>query len=126
MILFAWLPAIVFGTGFFVWEHSLFVEDMREPLQVFLPEQAGTLAGLTDTLAVEDEAIARHSVWSWLLYTFLRYPQGGITVLMVGIIAPPLISQDVRSRAFCCTFRGLSRAGSMHWENSQRSGSSCS
>lgn len=104
MILFAWLPAIVFGTGFFLWEHSLTVDDMREPLRVFLPTQAGALAGLTDSLRIEDEAVARHSVWSWLLYTFLRYPQGGIIVLMVGIIAPPLISQDVRSRAFLLYF----------------------
>ena len=49
-------------------------------------------------------------MWSWLLYTFLRYPQGGIMVLMVGIIAPPLISQDVRSRAFLLYFsRPLAR-----------------
>jgi ABC-2 type transport system permease protein len=110
MILFAWLPAIGFGAGFFFWEHSLMVEDMREPLKVFLPEQAGTLAGLTDRLSIEDEVVARHSVWSWLLYTFLRYPQGGIVVLMIGIVAPPLISQDVRSRAFLLYFsRPISR-----------------
>jgi len=61
-------------------------------------------------LRIEDEVEARHSIWSWLLYTFLRYPQGGIMVLMVGIIAPPLISQDVRSRAFLLYFsRPLAR-----------------
>lgn len=105
MMFFAWLPAIWFGAGFFLWEHSLMVPEMREGLEVFIPKQAAPLKGLTAQLSVDDnEVLARHSVWSWLLYTFLRYPQGGIMALMVGIIAPPLISQDVRSRAFLLYF----------------------
>lgn len=110
LMFFAWLPAIWFGAGFFFWEHSLMVPEMREGLEVFIPDQAEPLRGLTTQFAVEDEMAARHSIWSWLLYTFLRYPQGGIMVLMVGIIAPPLISQDVRSRAFLLYFsRPLAR-----------------
>jgi ABC-2 type transport system permease protein len=105
MMFFAWLPAIWFGAGFFLWEHSLMVPEMRDGLEIFIPEQAAPLKGLTAQLDVaDDEVTARHSVWSWLLYTFLRYPQGGIMALMVGIIAPPLISQDVRSRAFLLYF----------------------
>jgi ABC-type transport system involved in multi-copper enzyme maturation permease subunit len=105
MMLFAWLPAVWFGAGFFLWEHSLMVPEMREGLEIFLPDQATPLKGLTSRFAVKaDEIAARHSVWSWLLYTFLRYPQGGLMVLMVGVIAPPLISQDVRSRAFLLYF----------------------
>jgi ABC-2 type transport system permease protein len=104
MMFFAWLPAIWFGTGFFLWEHSLLNKDMREGLKVFIPRDAEPLRGLTASLDSTDDVVARHSVWSWLLYTFLRYPQGGILALMVGIIAPPLISQDVRSRAFLLYF----------------------
>ena len=104
MMFFAWLPAIWFGVGFFLWEHSLLNRDMREAVQIFLPRHLSGLSGLSESMAVDDEDAARHSVWSWLLYTFLRYPQGGIMVLMVGIIAPPLISQDVRSRAFLLYF----------------------
>lgn len=104
MMFFAWLPAIWFGAGFFFWEHSLMNKEMREGLEIFIPKSAEPLRGLTRGLESTDDVVARHSVWSWLLYTFLRYPQGGIMALMVGIIAPPLISQDVRSRAFLLYF----------------------
>lgn len=104
MMFFAWLPAIWFGAGFFFWEHSLMNKEMREGLEIFIPQSAEPLRGLTRGLESTDDVVARHSVWSWLLYTFLRYPQGGIMALMVGIIAPPLISQDVRSRAFLLYF----------------------
>ena len=110
MMFFAWLPAIWFGAGFFFWEHSLTVPEMRDALEAFIPEQAAPLRGLTARFAVEDVAAARHSVWSWMLYTFNRYAQVLIMVLVVGVIAPPLISQDVRSRAFLLYFsRPLSR-----------------
>ncbi len=109
MMFFAWLPAIWFAAGFLIWEQSLLEPDMRDALQVFLPDSPA-FEGLTERVNIDDEVVARHSVWSWLLYAFLRYPQGGIMVLMVGIIAPPLISQDVRSRAFLLYFsRPLAR-----------------
>jgi ABC-type transport system involved in multi-copper enzyme maturation permease subunit len=110
LMFFAWLPSIWFGSGFFFWEHSLTVPEMREALEAFIPSQAAPLKGLTGRFAVEDVVAARHSVWSWLLYTFNRYAQVLIMVLVVGVIAPPLISQDVRSRAFLLYFsRPLSR-----------------
>ena len=53
---------------------------------------------------------ARHHVWAWLLQTLFRYPQGVLMVLVVGLVAPPLIAQDVRSRAFLLYFsRPLTR-----------------
>lgn len=103
VMLFAWIPVVWFSFGFFVWEHSLYEPGMREMLEAFLL-QPNLLSGVADDLQVQDEFAARHSVWSWLLLTFLRYPQSIIVVLMVGIIAPPLISQDVRSRAFLLYF----------------------
>jgi len=52
----------------------------------------------------------RHLVWSWLLSNFFRYPQAVVMALMVGIIAPPLVAQDVRTRAFMLYFsRPLTR-----------------
>jgi len=46
----------------------------------------------------------RHEVWSFILLTFMRYPQSVLMVLVVGIIAPPLISQDLRTRAYLIYF----------------------
>lgn len=52
----------------------------------------------------------RHGVWAWLLFIFFRYPQGMLMVLVVGLIAPALIAQDVRTRAFLLYFsRPLTR-----------------
>jgi hypothetical protein len=52
----------------------------------------------------EAHGVARHHVWSLLLLTFFRVPQAVLMVLLVGMIAPPLISQDFRSRAFLLYF----------------------
>lgn len=46
----------------------------------------------------------RHFVWSELLLMLFRYPQAWLMVVMVGIAAPPLISHDIRSRAFLIYF----------------------
>jgi hypothetical protein len=52
----------------------------------------------------------RHYWWSVFLWIFFRYPQGVLIALVVGIVAPPLIAQDVRSRAFLLYFsRPLTR-----------------
>ncbi|HMO15374.1 MAG TPA: ABC transporter permease subunit [Pirellulaceae bacterium] len=42
----------------------------------------------------------RTAMWSWILLNFFRSFQGIGVVLLVGLIVPPLIAQDVRSRAF--------------------------
>jgi ABC-type transport system involved in multi-copper enzyme maturation permease subunit len=104
MMFFAWLPAIGFGAGFFISEHSLMDHEFRRGLRYFLFGDEQVLGELINQMNLDDEVTARHSVWSFLLYSFLRYPQGAIMALMVGIIAPPLISQDVRSRAFLLYF----------------------
>ncbi|NQT36189.1 MAG: ABC transporter permease subunit [Planctomycetes bacterium] len=46
----------------------------------------------------------RHRLWSWLLLSFFRYPQGTLLVFVVGLVAPSLIARDVRSRAFLLYF----------------------
>jgi len=52
----------------------------------------------------------RHDVWSYLLLTLMRYPQALLMVVVVGIVAPPLISQDLRTRAYLIYFaRPISR-----------------
>lgn len=106
MIFFAWLPALWFGVGFFVWEQSTVDPRWSEGLALFLVEMpsTGPLADIRDAATIDDPHEARHAVWSSLLQSFFRYPQGVLMVLVVGIIAPPLISQDFRSRAFLLYF----------------------
>ena len=47
-----------------------------------------------------DPKTIRGTIWNFMLANFLRYPQSMLTLMIVGIIVPPLISRDMRSRAF--------------------------
>jgi ABC-type transport system involved in multi-copper enzyme maturation permease subunit len=111
MIFFAWLPAGVYAFGFFFWEKSLLTPEFAEPIEGFVqtaPEEFKDI--VLDGMRAQDPASARHGMWAWLLYSFFRKPQGFVMVVVVGLIAPPLISQDIRSRAFLLYFsRPISR-----------------
>ena len=85
-----WLPALYLSVGFLFYEQWLAQERPRHAVESFL-------SGFP---VVQD----RHHAWSWLLWVFFRYPQGLWMVIVVGLIAPPLIAQDVRTRAFLLYF----------------------
>lgn len=117
VLLAAWLPTIVFGIFFFSYEKYLQVVEEFPTAQI---AQDSVLAGMTEEtpefeiiqrgLTATDIGEGRHLIWSWLLSTFLRIPQAIMTLLVVGMIAPPLISRDIRSRAFLLYFsRPLNR-----------------
>jgi ABC-type transport system involved in multi-copper enzyme maturation permease subunit len=92
--------------GFFIWEQSMLNPEWRDGMDPFFEQMPneGPLANIRSSATIEDPVASRHAVWSWLLQSFFRYSQGLIMVLVVGIIAPPLISQDMRSRAFLLYF----------------------
>lgn len=106
ILFFAWLPAIFIAIGFFVYEQYLLHAVQAEALTVFMPDLVPELSRSPDQLAALAERLHtdRHWVWAQLLWTFFRYPQGLVLVLVVGLVAPPLISQDVRTRAFMLYF----------------------
>ncbi len=105
MLMLAWLPALWYSIGFAIWEQSLRYPQMAEGLEVFLDEAAPELHGtVLSGLSSQDASLARHQIWSYLLFSFFRYSQVVVLVVVVGIIAPPLISQDIRSRAFLIYF----------------------
>ena len=102
MLFFAWLPAAALGIAFFAYEQALERPEMRRALPIILRQLPQSKVAVK---AWEANATgARHEVWSLLLLTFFRYPQAVLMVLLVGMIAPPLISQDFRSRAFLLYF----------------------
>lgn len=112
MLFFAWLPALWFGVGFFLWEQAVLYPDWRQTLRPFLQGMPPTpeFNQIREAVRTGDLESSRHTVWAWLLQTFFRNPQGVVMVMVVGLIAPPLISQDVRSRAFLLYFsRPLTR-----------------
>ncbi|MFW6169706.1 MAG: ABC transporter permease [Planctomycetota bacterium] len=119
MLIFAWLPTAVTGLGFFVYEQALEHQQWKRaavqvmdwhlasgpaaPSSDFPIDSKAGMADLRDRFARRPEDV-RHEVWSLLLMAFFRYPQGLLMVLIVGIIAPSLISLDMRSRAFLLYF----------------------
>lgn len=42
----------------------------------------------------------RHAAWSFMLFAFFRYPQTFGMVVILGLVAPRLISYDLRSRGY--------------------------
>jgi ABC-2 type transport system permease protein len=112
LLLASWLPVIWFASGFFIWEQAAVQTDWRQmvvSLQHGLPPDP-VLDRIKEAVLSGKLETVRHTVWAWLLKTFIRYPQLIVMVLVVGLIAPPLISQDIRSRAFLIYFsRPLTR-----------------
>jgi ABC-type transport system involved in multi-copper enzyme maturation permease subunit len=105
MMFFAWLPALWFAVGFFIWEQSLQYPQLAEGMEVFLESAAPELRNsIMSDVNSANPAVARHQVWAYFLFSFFRYSQAVLLAIVVGIVAPPLISQDIRSRAFLIYF----------------------
>ena len=113
ILFFAWLPTLWYGLGFFIWEQSLLNPQWSDALRPFLSgvPETSPLGELLQEANATDSTAARHGVWAWLLQSFFHTPQGVGMALVVGMIAPSLISQDIRSRAFLLYFsRPLARS----------------
>lgn len=106
--LVAWLPMLYFGITFFAYE--AYVEQWvggqlgargpwTEILRNFLPLPRDLLDRIFG-----DPLEARSRLWTMLLFLFFRFPQAGLLAVAVGLIAPPLIARDIRSRAFILYF----------------------
>lgn len=112
----ALLPLLFIALPFFLFEQSTRDPVLWQafagvvqwmPQGMLLRDAIGTLP--SQPTAEEFDAL-RHPIWSYLLLTFLRYPQAFLMVMLVGIVAPPLISQDLRTRAYLIYFaRPISR-----------------
>jgi len=102
MLILAWLPIVVPAAGLFVFEYSstepefqqFAVQVLSGPLNQ--PELANQIIG--------DPAGARHEVWSILILAFFRYPQLLSMVVLIGLVAPMLVSYDLRTKAYLIYF----------------------
>lgn len=139
ILLLCWLPVLYWGLGIFLTEQAIqatgfgatpseiaqrsgseqleeqirqeavdqFAVQLDDELE-FLPQKDALLESINSN----DKQHIRHTIWSWLLMTFFRYPQGTAMLFLLGFIVPGLISQDVRSRAFLVYFsRPIGRLG---------------
>ena len=110
MLFFAVMPTLVLAIPFFAFEQAIQNPATWQGARGLLNNvpQADALnellAGDISNATPDQIQAARHDVWSFLLLTLFRYPQATLMVLVIGIAAPPLISNDVRSRAFLIYF----------------------
>lgn len=125
-LLFAWSPALFFAASFFAFEQAIDegrLSSMREGarmgrnldgvgmLGTVLAETLGRQSG-SEAPKTEEEEIeqTRRLVWSRLLLAFVRAPQAVLLAVVVGLIAPALISRDLRAKAWLVYFtRPVSR-----------------
>ena len=102
MLFLAWLPAVGLGFILFVYEFSLTQPVEQMGAQAVLRNMPNS--GPVIRAMLTDPAGSRREVWAYLLLTLFRYPQGVLMVLVVALVAPPLISRDMQSRAFLLYF----------------------
>jgi len=115
MMFFAWVPGLVMGFMIFIYEQSAKqggeVQDVMSAGAMALAthenpdiifrriQQERLLTGERPGLGAE-----RHLFWSSLLLVLFRRSQPFLLIPIVAVIAPPMISQDFRSRAFLLYF----------------------
>ncbi len=112
----AFIPLMFTGIPFFLFEQSVRDPALWQAFSGFIrgmPQNhmlRETIGAIPHHPTPEQFEAVRHQVWSFLTLTFLRYPQAFLMVIIVGIVAPPLISQDLRTRAYLIYFaRPISR-----------------
>ena len=101
-LVFLLLPVALVGTGIFFFEQASEQPGTRLAFARAIAQYRGTSELATEIMVNPDSV--RHDVWSYLIYAFFSYPQAVGMVMIVGLIAPRLIAQDVRSRAFLLYF----------------------
>ncbi len=119
MMFFAWVPGVIMGFMIFLFEQAEKNDGASRQilgnLSALMITGQGNDPDLREALSRifrqnESPDVRRHTFWSLLLLNLFRRTQPFLLIPIVGLIAPPLISQDFRSRAFLLYFsRPMSR-----------------
>jgi ABC-2 type transport system permease protein len=131
MVFFAWSPALVFAMSFFAFEQAIDegrLANMRDAARAGRNLDGVGMLGtvLADTLGRTpghaagtrpvrresgspvdpkvDIAETRRVVWSRLLLAFMRVPQAVLLAVVIGLVAPALVSRDLRAKAWLVYF----------------------
>ena len=101
-MIFLLFPVAIVGASIFFFEQANEQPGARMAFARTLSQYRG--AGELANEVIINPDLVRHDVWSYLIFAFFSYPQAVGMVMIVGLIAPRLIAQDVRSRAFLLYF----------------------
>jgi ABC-type transport system involved in multi-copper enzyme maturation permease subunit len=104
ILMFMVVPALVVGAFVAAFEQSVERSDARDAMRWLMRSPAGQRAveraGIDSSHAIAEPATARHFAWSYLLFILFRYPQSFGMILVLGLVAPRLISYDLRSKGY--------------------------
>ena len=103
LLIFAWLPIFFPALGIFAFEFASTDADWSRLVIGLLSSPMIDQRDLALEMMQDPEG-ARHQVWSALILSFFRYPQAVAMVMLVGLIAPMMISYDLRSKAYLMYF----------------------
>lgn len=119
-VFFAWSPALFFAASFFAFEQAIDegrIASLQERaargrnldgiglLGTVLADTLGKAGEAEPRLSQEAEVAAtRRLVWSRLLLAFMRAPQAVLLAIVIGLIAPALVSRDLRAKAWLVYF----------------------
>lgn len=112
IVFFAWVPGVLMAMLIYLFEQAA-SEGQAEAfmynglVRMFLG--SGDRSAIRDSIAASGGAAQdifryRHEFWCSLLQVLYQRSQAIMLIPVVGITAPPLISQDIRSRAFLLYF----------------------
>lgn len=104
-LLVAWLPLLYWGLFFFAvgkLTDAATLENAQDSIYF------GVLRGfvgreITDRF-IEDPGAFRPAIWAMAVHYFLRYTQIFSVIIVVAIVGPRLVSEDLRSRALALYF----------------------
>jgi len=106
ILFFAWIPALLWGALFFFYEQRIHL--FTELGQTIPPSELRNLPFEIPTELVRqiiaDPEAARSDAWAFGLLTFFLRPQSIGLAILIGLVAPPLIARDLRTRAFLLYF----------------------
>ena len=120
-VFFAWSPALLFAGSFFAFEQAADegrLGSMREQVNRGRDVDGIGVLGkvIADSFGGADPAAGKHAdpevelvrmrraVWSRLLLAFMRSPQAILLAIVVGLVAPALVSRDLRAKAWLIYF----------------------
>jgi len=120
-VFFAWSPALVFAGSFFVFEQAIDegrLDSIRESARLGRNVDGVGILGrvIAESLGPIDDPADRHlgpeeranrtrrMVWARLMLAFMRSPQAILLAIVVGLVAPTLVSRDLRVKAWLIYF----------------------
>jgi hypothetical protein len=103
-MLFMSIPALIAGLFVAAFEQAIDRSGPREMMSAMnrnpQTRSMAQRAGVDLNQATQDPESYRHFAWSYILFSLARYPQALGMIIIVGLVAPRLISYDLRSRGY--------------------------